>query len=134
MPNYTLTRDSDGAAISLPHDLLWTDEHEWQPVVADHAYSLTGALVVEAATRQAGRPITLSSPSGMAWLTRAQLADLRGFAAGATATFTMELPDGRDFSVIFALHETPIEATSVKGFPDFSDGEWFSVTLRFVEI
>ncbi len=65
--NLTLIQD-----IELSHDLLWTDEHEWTPVVASVEYSLTGALLVENAKRQAGRPISLAPPdNSMAWHSRA---------------------------------------------------------------
>lgn len=50
---------NDGAVIRLPDDLLWVDEHAWTPGVASVSYLLTGALLVESAIRQAGRPITL---------------------------------------------------------------------------
>jgi hypothetical protein len=53
--------------LPLPDDLLWADEHAWSPVVATVSYLLTGALLVQSATRQAGRPITLVGPPDMAW-------------------------------------------------------------------
>jgi hypothetical protein len=49
---------ADNAVLVLPDDLLWTDEHAWTPAVAAVSYLLTGALLVESAARQAGRPIT----------------------------------------------------------------------------
>ena len=49
-----------GVALPLPDDLLWSDEHAWSPAVASTSYLITGALLIQSATRQAGRPITLA--------------------------------------------------------------------------
>ena len=58
-----------GVALPLPDDLLWSDEHAWSPAVANASYLITGALLIQSATRQAGRPITLS-PKGQARLVK----------------------------------------------------------------
>ena len=72
---------ADGAALALPDDLLWSDEHAWTPAVASVSYLLTGALLVQSATRQAGRPITLTGALDMAWVTRAVITTLHAWAA-----------------------------------------------------
>ncbi len=72
---------SSGQTLTLPDDLLWADEHAWTPAVASTTYLITGALLVQSATRQAGRPITLVGPSDMAWVTRATVAALHAWAA-----------------------------------------------------
>jgi hypothetical protein len=68
-------------ALLLPDDLLWSDEHAWTPAVSSVSYLITGALLVQSATRQAGRTITLVGPADMAWVTRATLETLRSWAA-----------------------------------------------------
>ena len=72
---------SDAAALMLPDDLLWTDEHAWTPAVASTAYLLTGALLVQSASRQAGRPITLTGAVDMAWVPRASVSTLHAWAS-----------------------------------------------------
>ena len=47
------------ATIQIPRGLVWVDEHDWTPVESATEYSITGALLVDAGTRLAGRPITL---------------------------------------------------------------------------
>jgi hypothetical protein len=42
----------DGVVLTLPDDLLWSDEHAWTPAVAAVSYLLTGALLVESAAPQ----------------------------------------------------------------------------------
>ncbi|MGD7412717.1 hypothetical protein ACQCRK_26175, partial [Ralstonia pseudosolanacearum] len=71
---------ADSAVLALPDDLLWTDEHAWTPAVAAVSYLLTGALLVESAARQKGRPITLVGAADMAWVTRATVNTLYAWA------------------------------------------------------
>ena len=86
-----------GVALPLPDDLLWADEHAWSPAVASTSYLITGALLIQSATRQAGRPITLVGAPDMAWVTRAAVEQLRAWAAlavsEATGRFELTLTD-----------------------------------------
>ena len=133
-----LTNLADGAAIALPDDLLWSDEHAWTPAVASVSYLLTGALLVQSATRQAGRPITLTGPIDMAWVTRAVITTLHTWAAVPLDTdsgrFELTLADERVFTVAFRHADTAIEAEPVLGFPARSDADFYRLTLRFLEI
>lgn len=126
------------AALLLPDDLLWSDEHAWTPAVSSVSYLITGALLVQSATRQAGRPITLVGPADMAWVTRATLEILRSWAAVAlsdtTGRFTLTLADGRTFTVAFRHQDTAIEAEPVLGIPARSDADFYRLTLRLMEI
>jgi hypothetical protein len=78
---------ADNAVLVLPDDLLWADEHAWTPAVAAVSYLLTGALLVESAARQAGRPITLVGAADMAWVTRATVDTLCDWAAEPNRQF-----------------------------------------------
>jgi len=133
-----LTNLADAAVLELPDDLLWSDEHAWTPAVASVSYLLTGALLVQSAVRQAGRPITLTGAVDMAWVTRATLMTLHSWAGAplsdTTGRFTLTLSDGRVFTVAFRHAETPIEAEPVLGFPARSDADFYRLTLRFLEI
>jgi hypothetical protein len=129
---------TDGAVLALPDDLLWSDEHAWTPAVASVAYSLTGALVVESATRLAGRPITLVGPIDMAWVPRSTLTALYAWAAVAptetAGRFELTLRDARVFTVAFRHADTPIEAEPVLGFPAQSESDLYRLTLRLMEL
>lgn len=46
-------------ALVLPSGLVWSDEFAWTPVAQNIERTLTGALVIEEATKTAVRPITL---------------------------------------------------------------------------
>lgn len=123
-------------SLTLSHDLLWTDEHAWSPVVQEAEYTLTGALLIETATRQAGRPITLEPPDdSMAWHMRSIVDTLRAWAAEPGQQFLLTLDDGRSFTVIFRHQDAPaIESTPVRGFPTFDADDWWRVSLKFMEI
>ncbi|MBP9904496.1 MAG: hypothetical protein KBF66_02985 [Rhodoferax sp.] len=127
-----------GATLTLPDDLLWSDEHDWTPVVSSVSYLMTGALLVQSATRQAGRAITLVGAADMAWVTRATLEKLRLWAGVAldppSGSFTLTFKDARTFTVAFDHASGPIEAAPVLGYPSGHDGDFYHLLLRFLEI
>lgn len=97
-------------ALALPDGLAWADEHAWSPVAQATERTLSGALVLEEADKQKGRPITLSGAKDgtghTAWVARAQ--SYRGWASldairtallVAGAEFVLTLHDGRSFQV-----------------------------------
>ena len=127
-----------GVALPLPDDLLWSDEHAWSPAVASTSYLITGALLIQSATRQAGRPITLVGAPDMAWVTRATVEQLRSWAASpvsaTTGRFELSFADARVFTVAFRHAETAIEAEPVMGFPARSESDYYRLTLRLMQI
>lgn len=134
---------SDGVELTLPDDLLWSDEHAWSPAVSSVSYLLNGALLVQSAVRQAGRPITLVGAPDMAWVTRAVVGTLQAWAAAplastttnnSTGRFELTLADGRVLTVAFRHFETAIEAEPVTGFAARADSDFYRLTLRLMEI
>jgi len=127
---------SDGTnTITLPGDMLWQDEYTWQPVVQEVAHSIAGALVVESATRLAGRPITLTGDDDMAWVERGTLQQLRAWAATPGKTMTLTLTDGRQFAVVWRHQDAPaLEARPVlHRAPAIADDEYV-VTIKLMEV
>ncbi|ADE14182.1 conserved hypothetical protein [Nitrosococcus halophilus Nc 4] len=121
-------------AITLPEDLSWTDEYSWSPVVQNSEFTLTGALILEEGTQQAGRPITLQSPAGGAWTTRATAEALRAKLL-ANNDMTLTLHDGRAFTVRWRHGDTPLEAAPVlEGLADPDTDTLYDLTLRLLEI
>ena len=125
---------SDSNTLSLPDDLLWVDEHAWTPAVTATAYLITGALLIQSAIRQAGRPVTLVSPPDMAWVTRAAVKQLHEWASTPGKTFELLLQDGRRFTVAFRHGDGALEAEAVMGFSAFKAGEFYRVTVRLMEV
>ncbi len=129
---------TNGGILRLPDDLLWSDEHAWTPAVASVSYLITGALMVHSATRQAGRPLTLVGAADMAWVTRAELATLYGWAAvplgEMNGRFELSLLDGRVFVVAFRHADTAIDAEPVMGFPARHPTDFYRLTLRLMAL
>lgn len=93
-------------SIVLPSGLRWQDEHAWSPVSQSMEYSLTGSLVIDEATKQAGRPITLVGGQNFAWLAKGDLEDLlAALGAAPEGGLTLTLHDARQFQVL-ARHGT----------------------------
>lgn len=129
---------STEAVLALPDDLLWSDEHAWTPAVASVSYLITGALLVQSALKQAGRPITLTGAIDMAWVARLVISTLHDWASvplgSNSGRFELTLMDLRVFTVAFRHAETPIDAEPVTGFPARSDADFYRLTLRLMQI
>lgn len=128
-----ITLDDETTRLVLPAGLLWPDEFTWRAVEQSVTPTLTGALVVEVATRQAGRPITLKSGADFAWITRADLDRLNLWADVPGQILTLTLRD-RARAVIFRHQDGAIEAEALlhKDQPALTD--YYQVTLRLMEI
>ena len=129
---------SDGQELTLPDDLLWSDEYTWTPAVASVSYLITGALLIQSAVRQSGRHITVVGAPDMAWVQRSTVERLRQWAALAAAEtsgrFVLRFKDAREFTVVFRHSDTAIDAEPVKGLPAQSDADYYRLILRFLEI
>lgn len=99
-------------SLQLPRGLVWVDEFDWQPVESSAEYALNGDLVIDAAVRQAGRPITLLGEEGAGWMRRDVLQALQALAANPGAVYVLRLADGRSFDVVFAPG-APIKARPI---------------------
>lgn len=127
-----------GATLALPDDLMWSDEHSWSPVVSSVSYLITGSLLVQSATRQAGRAITLVGAADMAWVKRSVVNVLRDWAAlpldAVSGRFELTLTDARVFTVAFRHADGALEAEPVTGFPARSDMDYYRITLKLMQI
>lgn len=133
-----LTHLDDASRLTLPDDLLWTDEHSWSAPLSSVSYLLTGALLVQSTRRQSGRPITLSAPPDMAWVRRAVVQSLYQWAnlplAASRGRFSLQMTNQPARTVAFRHTDNPIEATPVTGLPAQSDADWYRITLKFMEL
>ena len=131
----SITLALGGTSVDLHPDLLWSDEFNWQPVEQQATRTITGALIVQAATRIAGRPITLSPEDDRsAWMTRDVVEQLRNWAADAGQEFVLTLR-GVSRNVIFRHHDgAGLEAVPVVHFSDMDSDDFYRCTLRLMEI
>ena len=124
-----------GTVLALPGDLLWADEYSWQPVVMAKRYSLTGALIVDTHTKQAGRSVTLRGGADYAWCTRQTLEQLRTWAAVAGRQFSLVLRDEPARTVAFDIEAGAIEAQQLTlAYDSAAPTDIYAVTLRFIEV
>lgn len=116
-------------SIELPANLVWTDEFDWFPVVQATSRTEAGVLVREESAVVAGRPITL----GEDWIARADLLDLVALASSPMGTHTLQLADGRTWSVAFR-YPTPIVARPVIDYavPELTDP--YTLTLNLITV
>ena len=128
--------------LTLPGAMHWEDEFTGWKVGQDVQVSTTGTQIVQEASRQAGRPITLRSMQEArghsATLTYAQVEAVRALVeAGGTYTLTLPAwPVGatRSFTVRFD-QSNPIEASPlIRMVPAAPDDWWWVVTLRFFTV
>lgn len=120
-------------ALAIPRGMVWVDEFDWHVVEKSTQYSLTGALLIDVATRQAGRAITLQGSEDAGWIARSVLMQLHALAAQPGAVHVLELADGRVLDVQFAPG-TPVEARPIAR-PELPAATHpYVATVRLIEV
>ena len=125
--------------IALPDGLRWEDEYKWSALNVGTDYSLTGAIIVQTAIRQVGRPISLVGGQQFCWATKAQLDALQAALDACTdAGLLLTLHDGRAFTVMPvppALSATTLPIAGDSGPADPTASTIYSIeSLKFMEI
>ncbi|MFN3415887.1 MAG: hypothetical protein ACK4ZD_06175 [Caldimonas sp.] len=129
-----ITLSNGTQTLALPDTLAWIDEFTWSPVVQTTEHTVTGALVVDAGVRQAGRQITLEGDADTVWATRALVAELQAWASVPGQTYVLTLR-GQQRSVIFDHERGGISATEpVAFFSDPAPTDFVGLSLRFIEV
>ncbi len=122
------------STLTLPDDLIWTDEHTPQTVAQTMRRALDGSPVVYYSTLTAGRSITLKSESDSGWITHAQVEALAALAAVAGAVYTLTLR-GASYDVMFAHHEPPaLEAIPLWPLVDPQPDDKYLATIKLITV
>lgn len=132
----SLTLSDGSTTLTLNPDLYWSDENNWHAVEQAVERTITGALVIQAAARIAGRPITLEPiDDEAAWMTRADVTVLRNWAAAPGKTMTLTLR-GEAREVIFRHQDGGFEARPVIQYRDGHElpVDFYLCTIRLMEI
>ena len=120
--------------ITLPEDIEWVDEYKWSPTAETNTYTLTGSLVIQTSTMQAGRPITLAGSSNT-WVLRGVLKALKALADTPGTELTLTLNDARTFHVAFRHADAPaIDAAPIVWLRDYDDTWPYTVTIKLIEV
>ena len=132
-----LKRKATNETVPLENGFLWSDEFDWKPIEQNQERAVDGTLIVQEGKKKSGRPITLSASDGQGWIKRSDLSTIQGWSALQEEQFTLvfEYPhDTRQFNVIFNHSDGAINAKPVMGFPTVSEGDYYEVTLKFIEV
>ena len=119
--------------ITLPDDLQWIDECTWTKIAQRKAYSITGALLLEAGTKAAGRAITLQGGEVFAWVARSTVLALKALIEQAGITLTLGYR-GTSYSVMVDWEAGGFDATPVADFADPASADFYYFTLRLVQV
>lgn len=129
-----ITLSNGTQTLALPDTLAWIDEFTWSPVIQATEHTVTGALVVDAGVRQAGRQITLEGDADTVWATRALVAELQAWASVPGQTYVLTLR-GQQRSVIFDHERGAISATEpVVFYTEPEPTDFVGLSLRFIEV
>jgi hypothetical protein len=131
----TITLTHSATTLTLPDALNWTDEYAWSPVQQSKQYTTTGALLIEEATKQSGRPITLEGSMDTTWCTRSLVDTLHTWAATSNITMVLVLR-GTTRTVTFDHEKEALQGLPVIFYADGSVGSdnMYVPTLRLIEL
>lgn len=115
------------AGLTLPADLQWTDEFNYQPVAEAVTVAASGSQWIETSTRQAGRPITLAGGKKV-WVYRDLIVQLKSLADTPMAMVLHY--HGVDYDVRFRYSEGAYTATPVHAMQPPGAGDPYFLTLR----
>jgi hypothetical protein len=120
-----------GTTVTLDHPLLWVDEFAFQVVRQTRRLTVTGAQIVQAGARQAGRPVTLASGG---WVRRAQLLQLQTWREQPGLVLQVSPRGGAPMSCAWDHEAGAIDAAMVQEWAFPAVDEFYRVTLRFFTV
>jgi hypothetical protein len=123
----------DGATATLPDDMIWSDEYNWHPVVQSSEFTTTGALLIESAVKQAGRPISLNNTEDQGWVTKVACDQIKEWASLPGIVLTL-VYRGVTRSVVFDHENTAFEAEPLVFYREVVNGDYYIVTIRSIEV
>ncbi len=128
----TLYSDLTGVTLTLPSELIWQDELQWNTVKAQSFHSITGDFIIQNNSTEKGRPITFAGENAI--IKRNDLITLMNWANMLEHTMVLDLHD-RTFDVIFRHWDGALEqSTPFGGYSNPTDGNYYLLTVRLVTI
>lgn len=130
-----ITLTYNGTTAQLGERLLWTNEFAWAPVEQVTEPGTTGALLVHAGLRLAGRPIELDGVASRAFISRNLCATLQAWAALPGISLALLLR-GVSRQVVFDHERGGFEAQSLWRIADGHETpeQVYLPTLRFLTV
>ena len=129
-----MTLDDGVTIITLPDDLEWVVEFDWDTVRQDVQPTFGGGIVVSENTVSAGRLITLVSGDNI-WVTKLVLLQVYTMLNNSDKQMTLTLPDARTFTVMFKRDDgKPIEAKPVWRKTTQTTTDYYTLTIKLMEV
>ncbi len=116
--------------IELPDELLWEDEFSWAPAAQIITPTLTGVPFIEDSAAPGCRPMTLIHDN-KAWVTRAQLRQLKNKETALGGSMVLAMHDGSTYRVCWRRDPRGIDADPIVDYADPADSDFYTITLRF---
>ena len=131
----SITLTYNGTTAHISDRLDWQDEFSWSPVDQSSSYSTTGALLLDVALKQAGRPLTLIGTETDAWITRALCSTLQAWAELPGIQLTLVLR-GQPRQVMFDHAKGGFTGQPVFKLQDGEQtlDQLYLPTFRFIEV
>lgn len=121
-------------SLVLDDQFEWIDEFDWSAVAQESERSLGGQLLVQGGHKIHGRPITLASNGGV-WTELQIIRALEVLRDQFGRVMPLQLPDGREFSVIFN-HEAgaPLQCTPIERQVNPAATALYEITIRLLTV
>lgn len=129
---FSLTKDA--TTLTLPADLLWTNEYDWAGVKQSTKQLLTGALLVQSGAKLAGREIDLEGGLDFAWATRSLVDSLYAWTLLPGQVFGLVIRSAAPVNVIFNHEKGAMRATPILDFSDPDATDQYQIALRFLKV
>ncbi len=130
------TLTSGIVVITLPDDIVWTDELAWSPVAQSVKFSVDGAAIAQESTKLSGRTVTLKSPPDAGWITRTTILAILA-AATSRPTVTVSLSGYSNMTLKFRFDNgTCLEVSPayIQALPPTGDHLYTIDALKFIEL
>lgn len=117
--------------VTIPDDLIWTDEFQTTQIAQTVGRSLTGAFIVQSGTKLHGREMTLSGGGDSGWLTKAGIDALRVLLESNPDTDMTLVYRDETFTVKQNATSGPsLVASPVIDYSTPDDDDWYTLTLK----
>jgi len=129
--------------ITLPPDLIWSNEFDWVAVAGGVDRTLGGTQIVWTNPIQKGRPIDLVANESRGWITREVVELLYNASEAMTPmelvfTYSDNTMPGNPFTfnVAFRYHEPPVVEVQplMPSRVEFSNNDYYIGTIKLMEV
>lgn len=127
------TLTNDATVLDLPDDLIWTDEFDWSPVVANERFSIGGAPITDYGLKLSGQPMTLTGDVSYGWSLRSTVETLEVWKRIPNLVLTLNYRSV-DHQVRFDnVGGRAVEAKPLVDYDVYLPGDFYVLTLRFLK-